>query len=182
MLLANCFFCSKLSSPLSSNWAWVGTLSSSSFTGCVVIITQQSLSWLPLQIWWIRNDFPQLYSSYPSKMSSTFSWLWRTYSYKLSTAFGLSADNSSAVFNTAQTSGQSQTSRNLMNSKRENFLRISFLPFAKSTATLWVKVGFPIPGLPTLEFVYGWDDLRHLQILHCCLPAFFSFSRQVSCV
>ena len=87
-----------------------------------------------------------------------------------------------AVFNTAQTSGQSQTSRNLMNSKRENFLRISFLPFAKSTATLWVKVGFSIPGLPTLEFVYGWDDLRHLQILHCCLPAFFSFSRQVSCV
>ena len=72
-------------------------------------------------------------------------------------------------------------SRNLMNSKRENFLRISFLPFAKSTATLWVKVGFPIPGLPTLEFVYGWDDLRHLQILHCCLPAFFSLSRQVSC-
>ena len=65
-----------------------------------------------------------------------------------------------AVFNTAQTSGQSQTSRNLMNSKRENFLRISFLPFAKFTATFWVKVGFPIPGLPytRIRLRMGWSS------------------------
>ena len=125
-----------------------------------MIITQQSLSWLPLQISWIRDDFPPLYSSYPSKMSSTFSWFWRTYSYKLLTAFGSSADNSLAVSNMAQTSRLSQTSRNLINSKRANFLRISFSPFAQSTATFWVKVDFPIPGLPytRIRLRMGWSS------------------------
>ena len=125
-----------------------------------MIITQQSLSWLPLQIWWIRNDFPPLYSSYPSKMSSTFSWFWRTYSHKLLTAIGSSADNSSAVFNMVQRSEIPQTSRNLINSKRLNFLRIFFLPFAQSTATFWVKVDFPIPGLPytRIRLRMGWSS------------------------